>query len=296
MSNPAQSRPTAPPSAAAKKTVRTFAQFLETAPPDVAEEVTDRIRYNNSGAGPYLSEPILQLHCEQCGGIRSFYCTSSDAYLSDEINFEYQTYACRNCRAAVPGLDELRHHASNWGESEADHELVVGTADGEVSFEIKFTLPRYFEEDHPGQSLVTYAAFLRCNDLLMDSAARLRGYPSLDSWRYLENEIVRQAIAWKLLKPTKATIDKYPDLRGTWSVEDYVQDDTENALILKTGGAEIGASIYNFGTNASGSTRLSGNWGNTITHANKDRKGHGEAQTGSDSWIGDDDAGSFDPD
>jgi hypothetical protein len=197
----------------------------------------------------------------------------------------------------LPGLDELKHRASNWGNSDTDHELVTATKEGPVSFENKFTLPPHFGDDHPGQSLETYEAFLRSNDILMDFAARIRQWPEADSWRYLENETVRQAIAWKLVKPTKAAIEKHPDLRGTVSEADYAQDDTENALILKTGGAEIGASIYNFGTNASGSTRLSGNFDNTVAYGNKDGRGvHGEAQTGSDLWVGDDDTDSFNPD
>jgi len=197
----------------------------------------------------------------------------------------------------LPGLDGLKHRASNWGKSDADFELVTVTTDGPVSFEAKFTLPPHFDEDHPGQSLETYETFLRSNDILMDFAARIRQWPEVDSWRYLENEIVRQAIAWGLVKPTKAAIEKYPDLRGTVSDEDYAQDNAENALILKTGGAEIGASIYNFGKNASGSTRLSGSFDNTVAFGNKDGRGvHGEARTGSDSWVGDDDADTFNPD
>lgn len=197
----------------------------------------------------------------------------------------------------LPPLDQLLHRAKNWGESDADYEIVKGTEDGEVPFMMKFTLPRHFEEDHYQSSLIAYAAFLRHNNLLMDSSARLRGYPNLDAWRYLENEIVRQAISWKLVKPNKAAIDKYPDLRGAWTEEDYVQDDAENALILKTGGAEIGASIYNFGKNASGSTRLSGSFDNTVAYGNKDGRGiPGEARAGSDSWTGDDDADSLNPD
>jgi hypothetical protein len=196
----------------------------------------------------------------------------------------------------LPKLDDLKHRASNWGKLATDYELVAVTKDEPVSFENKFVLPPHFEDDHPGQSLETYEAFLRSNDIVMDYAARIRQWPEVDSWRYLENEIVRQAIAWKLVRPSKAAIDKCPDLRGTWSEEDYAQDDTENALIVKTGGAQIGASIYNFGTNASGSTRLSGNFDNTVAYGNKDGRGvHGEARTGSDSWVGDDDADSFDP-
>jgi hypothetical protein len=219
----------------------------------------------------------------------------------EKSKIEVAKQEIKEVRASIhklPPLDQLLHRAKNWGESDADHEMVVGTVDGEVPLIVKFTLPRYFEKDHPDHhSLVPYAAFLRHNNILMDSSARLRGYPNLDSWRYLENEIVRQAISWKLVKPTKAIIDKYSDLCGTWTEEDFVQDDTENPLILKTGGAQIGASVYNFGRNASGSTRLSGNFDNTVAYGNKDGRGvPGEARAGSDSWTGDDDADSFNPD
>lgn len=197
----------------------------------------------------------------------------------------------------LPRMDDLKHRARNWGQAATDYELVTVAVDGPVSFETKFTLPSHFTDDHPGQSLEAYEIFLRSNDLLMDFPARIRQWPTVDSWRYLENEIVRQAIAWKLVRPTKAAVDKYPDLeRGTWSEPDYVQDDTEDALILKTGGAEIGASIYNFGRNASGSVRQSGSFDNTIAYGNKDGNGvHGETKTASDTWVGDDDADGFDP-
>jgi hypothetical protein len=97
---PANPAPVAAEPAVPKKALRTFAQFLETSPPDRAEEVCDRIRYGSTGSGPYLNEPELQVHCEsnKCGGVRTFYCTSSDVYLKDGINYAYLTYACRNCR------------------------------------------------------------------------------------------------------------------------------------------------------------------------------------------------------
>ena len=201
----------------------------------------------------------------------------------------------KELRASIHGLhplDDLLSRVSTWGGSEADYEMVKGTEDGEVSFIVKFALPRYFEQDHPDHhSFVSYAAFLRSyGGMLMDSASRLRGYPHLDSWRYLENEIVRQAISWKLVKPIKAIIEKYPDLRGTWTEEDIIQDDTENTLIIKTGGAEIGASIYNFGRNESGSMKQSGSFDNTLRYANKDGKRFGEGPAPETAWDGSDDA------
>src|SRR5216683_6387283 len=104
MSDSAQAQPVPPAAAepaAPKKQLRTFAEFLESAPPDFAEEVRERSAKSSTGGGPYLSEPDLQLHCdgEKCGGVRTFYGTNQNVYLKeDEINYVYLTYECRNCR------------------------------------------------------------------------------------------------------------------------------------------------------------------------------------------------------
>jgi hypothetical protein len=78
-----------------------LAQFLETAPPDFAEEISERSYMSKTGAGPYLAEPNLQLYCDSeiCGGIRTWYCNSQSNFLKkEEINYAYLTYFCRNCR------------------------------------------------------------------------------------------------------------------------------------------------------------------------------------------------------
>lgn len=103
MDNPASSpdSPQATEAAVPKKVLRTFAQFLETAPPDFAEEVCERSAKSSTGGGPYVSEPDIQLHCEseKCGGVRTFYCTSGNVFLEqDKDNYVYLRYVCRNCR------------------------------------------------------------------------------------------------------------------------------------------------------------------------------------------------------
>jgi hypothetical protein len=103
MSDPAQDPPlpVAAEPAAPKKALRTFAEFLQTAPPDLAEEVCERSARNSSGGGPYLCDPDIQLHCEseKCSGVRTFYCTSGSVFLeADEDNYVYLRYVCRNCR------------------------------------------------------------------------------------------------------------------------------------------------------------------------------------------------------
>ena len=95
-------QPEPSPVAAPDKELRTFGKFLETAPPDFAEEVCERSeRKSNHGTGLYLSEPDLQLHCEsqKCGGVRTFYCTTGDVFLpEDKDNEVFLRYVCRNCR------------------------------------------------------------------------------------------------------------------------------------------------------------------------------------------------------
>jgi hypothetical protein len=101
MSDPAQNPPLAAGAAAPTIVIRTFAQFLETSPPDFAEEVSERAYISKTGGGPYLAQPEIQLHCdsEKCGGVRTFYCDSGSTFLEkDEINYKYLTYFCRNCR------------------------------------------------------------------------------------------------------------------------------------------------------------------------------------------------------
>jgi hypothetical protein len=98
-------QPETPPAAEAvarKKPLRTLKEFLESTPPDFAEEVSQR-SYNKPSTGSLcLNEPDLQLHCDsnKCDGVRTYYCTSSDIYLENEkTNYKFMTYACRNCRA-----------------------------------------------------------------------------------------------------------------------------------------------------------------------------------------------------
>jgi len=99
MENPAPN-PGAPQPAGgapAKKALRTFAEFLESAPPDAAEEVSDLIVTNTSNSHRYLNSPELHLHCDVCDGVRIFH-TGQDSFISGGLEFETVTYTCRNCR------------------------------------------------------------------------------------------------------------------------------------------------------------------------------------------------------
>lgn len=97
MDNPAANPAPPPPAGAAppKKAVRTFAEFLQSAAPDAAEEVSELtfIGYNNQR---YLSSPDLHLYCDVCEGVRVFH-TQNNSFISGGLEFETVTYECRNC-------------------------------------------------------------------------------------------------------------------------------------------------------------------------------------------------------
>jgi len=106
MDNAAQGPSSAavPESAPAKKPPRTFKQFLETAPPDTAEEVSERSTVHPSSGSRILHRPNLQLHCESgdCGGTRTYYCSDeNNVWLNEDLVYTYLTYVCRNCRKSV---------------------------------------------------------------------------------------------------------------------------------------------------------------------------------------------------
>lgn len=84
-------QPTAP------KPGKTFAEFLQSSPPDAAEIVTGLATYNPSGAD-FLNQPDIVLYCDTCNGVRTFYC-DTDRQAVDKNNLKYHLlrYLCRNC-------------------------------------------------------------------------------------------------------------------------------------------------------------------------------------------------------
>jgi hypothetical protein len=68
-------------------------------------------------------------------------------------------------------------------------------------------------------------------------------------WKKFENEIVLQAIGYELFRPPAKWFELIPALkfyltRDFAPVDDPEQDDPEHALIIKTGGAQLGGGIY----------------------------------------------------
>ena len=59
-----------------------FAEFLETTPPNVEEDVTDLCEQNKSSLKWELADPDIQLHCSSaaCDGPRFFGCNNNEVY------------------------------------------------------------------------------------------------------------------------------------------------------------------------------------------------------------------------
>src|SRR5215471_10600066 len=93
---------TSKPAATTSQPTKTLAEFLESTPPGVGEEVSDACgRESSQYHHRVLLEPDLQLHCpnDTCQGIRFFRCTSGTIYLNDkDWKYAYMTYVCRNCQ------------------------------------------------------------------------------------------------------------------------------------------------------------------------------------------------------
>jgi hypothetical protein len=102
MENPAPNPGSPQPAggAPAKKVLRTFAEFLESAPPDAAEEVSDLSVATSYSPTLYVHTPDLHLHCDVCGGVRVFH-TDASPTISGGLEFETITYKCRNCCRTV---------------------------------------------------------------------------------------------------------------------------------------------------------------------------------------------------
>ena len=82
----------------------TFAEFLQSSPPDSRVQVGDLAEGRSTGSGLnyYISRPDIELYCSstRCDGTRMFYCTTDQSYMPEKSwVFRFLTYVCRNCRS-----------------------------------------------------------------------------------------------------------------------------------------------------------------------------------------------------
>src|SRR5437016_10786690 len=76
-----------------------LAEFLESTPPNVIEQILDLCE--PQGLSWVIAQPDLQLHCrsEPCQGVRLFHCTSNKIYVQDKTWARgFAIYVCRNCQ------------------------------------------------------------------------------------------------------------------------------------------------------------------------------------------------------
>jgi hypothetical protein len=77
---------------------KTFAEFLESTPPNVRTQISNVLTKEGDLPWP-ISTPDIQLHCtsDLCSGVRIFRPFSADSYCNKGWNFKFVTYSCRNC-------------------------------------------------------------------------------------------------------------------------------------------------------------------------------------------------------
>jgi hypothetical protein len=96
------------PESVAEPDKQTFAEFLESSPPNQLILISDLMmskRVGNSPSGEFLKTPEIQLHCsnETCNGVRFFRCvTGFNLHLSfNESKDVFLKYRCANCQKSV---------------------------------------------------------------------------------------------------------------------------------------------------------------------------------------------------
>jgi hypothetical protein len=202
----------------------------------------------------------------------------------------WKTHLQAIVRETQAQMNPLQQRLDNWGSSPDDFESVTVTQDRKITFGEKFREPEepindlsetYAKLRNVGvSSLVSktdaYIHLLSTDyQMLADSFQK---HPLLRPWRWFENEIVLQAIGYGLIRPTRKTFETYPQLKkylnqDAWSEDDVdeIDDSGLRGSILKTGGSEIGASIYNFGLTRKDQPRMSGSFDNAVDFGNKNR-------------------------
>lgn len=202
----------------------------------------------------------------------------------------WKTHLQAIVRDAQAQMNPLQQRLDNWGSSPDDFESVTVTRDREITFREKFREPEepindlsetYAKLRNVGvSSLVSktdaYIHLLSTDyQMLADSFQK---HPLLRPWRWFENEIVLQAVGFGLIRPTRKTVETYPQLKkylnqDAWSDDDLdeIDDSDLRRSVLKTGGSEIGASIYNFGLTRKDQPRMSGSFDGAVDFGNKNR-------------------------
>ena len=192
-------------------------------------------------------------------------------------------------------ISNIQRRLETWGARSEDYEKVGTTIQVGVTFRERFKEPTEpIKDESVAYSNLKLLGVTPTNSyvsLLSTEYEALRmlsrSHLLLRPWRRFENEVIRQAVAFGLLRPTEEQLRAHPSLKlPEESDVDEVDTDhpEEESLILKTGGAQIGASIYGSGYN-----RRQGSFDNAIAFGNKDKGGEASGDTGnkSEGWSSD---------
>jgi hypothetical protein len=179
---------------------------------------------------------------------------------------------------AEQDIHDLRVRLKEWADNPANYDSILKTVYVVQSLRARIDLRmleehdiKQFEDEKEVVSVDKYLDILS-NGLLFPDRRTWR------KWEEFENEIVIEAIRWGLIKFEK---DLPQNTTAEYQPEDTVaQDNAEIALIVKTGGSQIGASIYGGGTTWSGKPRASGNFDKTLEFGNKDKGQSGSGAGG----------------
>src|SRR5258708_60087 len=88
--------------AAPAKPEMTFAEFLESCPPETNKWVSFAAKHDGTSIHAVLVPPPIRIYCnhEHCNGVRTFESADHN-YLSSDWELEFLTYLCRNCRRTM---------------------------------------------------------------------------------------------------------------------------------------------------------------------------------------------------
>jgi hypothetical protein len=160
----------------------------------------------------------------------------------------------KQLRDSESDVSLLQNRLDNWGTNPDDFIEKAVTREKQVPlflFSDKFIPPDDFKGMLPsgyGYGVPAYRQWVYQYDVDNQTNVKSRIW---QGWKQFENEIVLQAIGWGLIRPSKPLLKAHPSLgqylNGIPVDDESEQDDPENALILKTGGAQVGGSIYSGG-------------------------------------------------
>jgi hypothetical protein len=139
-------------------------------------------------------------------------------------------------------LSELQSRLDNWGLNPDDSESRFPTHEVPVPFGDEFIVPD--QEDFEGKLPKGYDYGVGAYRQMVYQYGNRTDKTIWRGWKKFENEIVLQAIRHGLIRPPKRLLRILPTLTAEPWIDDPEQDDPEHALIVKTGGAQIGGRIY----------------------------------------------------